>query len=184
MLLVGSPGVGKKSVRNRAAFGKVIEDYIPGMVDYSREVTLPNGSNVRIEFMELPCSFEALMEGMCKGATVVVICFSQVDPDTYRAVTDKWLPEIKKYVSEELPIVYLGTKGDLRGDESTLAHLAEKNQQPVSELDVELLCGHRGIAFACSARTGEGIDEFVMGVAKLAAGQKEDIRKDKKCIIA
>lgn len=79
------------------------------------------------------------------NTNVFILCFSVVDPDSYSNILSKWIPELNRH-APRVPIILVGTKLDLRNDPSTLDHLAEKNQRPITQSQGEYL------ARICSAK--------------------------------
>ena len=64
------------------------------------------------------------MRPLCyPGTDVILLCFSVVRPTSLLNVRDKWLPEIRKYMSK-VPIVLVGTQTDLRSNVDVLVDLA------------------------------------------------------------
>lgn len=64
------------------------------------------------------------MRPLCyPGTDVIMLCFSVVRPTSLCNVRDKWLPEIRKYMSK-VPIVLVGTQTDLRSNVDVLVDLA------------------------------------------------------------
>jgi len=69
---------------------------------------------------------------------VFLICFSLVSPASFENVRVKWYPEVRHHCPN-VPIILVGTKVDLRDDESTLEKLKIKRQVPVSYPQVDQL---------------------------------------------
>jgi Ras-related C3 botulinum toxin substrate 1 len=62
---------------------------------------------------------------------VFIICFSLVSPPSFDNVQAKWHPEIQHH-APNIPIILVGTKLDLRDDETTLESLRQKRMEPIS----------------------------------------------------
>ncbi|KAL7004789.1 Rho GTPase protein rac1 [Cystobasidiomycetes sp. EMM_F5] len=62
---------------------------------------------------------------------VFLICFSLVSPPSFENVKTKWYPEIQHH-APSTPIILVGTKLDLRGNEETVMKLAERRMEPIS----------------------------------------------------
>ena len=65
------------------------------------------------------------------GTDVFVVCFSVVQPETFKQVQSRWLPEIQKHMGET-PFLIVGTQTDLRDDPDVLSDLRTRGQKPVS----------------------------------------------------
>ena len=67
------------------------------------------------------------------GTDVFLVCYSVVDPESFENVMKKWLPELKTN-AQPVPVILVGTKLDLRGNEE---YLAEKGITPVETSQAE-----------------------------------------------
>jgi len=56
---------------------------------------------------------------------VFLVCFSVVNPTSFRNVRRKWVPELRKHWPEA-PMVLVGTQGDRKGDVRLINQLAGK----------------------------------------------------------
>lgn len=78
-------------------------------------------------------------------------------------VVSKWYPEIKLH-EEDVPIVLVGTKLDLREDPQIQMKLAQQGQSPVTrEQGLEVAKKIRAYSYVeCSAKTQRGLkDVFI-----------------------
>lgn len=55
------------------------------------------------------------------GSDVILLCFSVVQPDSFRSLATKWQPEISKL--KGVSVVLVGTQSDLRNDQNTIGKL-------------------------------------------------------------
>jgi small GTP-binding protein len=58
-----------------------------------------------------------------KNTNCFIVCFSVVDMVTFKNVTASWLPEIQAF-APEAKILFVGTKSDLRGQNSSTGRRA------------------------------------------------------------
>jgi small GTP-binding protein len=65
------------------------------------------------------------------NANVFLVCFSVTNPVSFENVTSKWYPEVIHFCPD-VPQILVGTKLDLRGDQSTLEKLKSLQQSPIS----------------------------------------------------
>ena len=77
------------------------------------------------------------------GTDVFVICFSVVQPNSFRNIVQKWVPEIRQF-TEDIPFILVGTQTDLREDDRTIRSLEQKGQRPITAREATLLCRRLG----------------------------------------
>lgn len=84
-----------------------------------------------------------------------LVCFSVVNPVSFENVTSKWFPEVNHFCPN-VPLIVVGTKLDLRNDNSTLEKLKGQGQRPVTHEEGEELARKlKAVKFIeCSAFTG------------------------------
>ena len=103
------------------------------------------------------------------NANVFLVCFSVVNPVSYENVSSKWIPELIHFCPD-VPSILVGTKIDLRGEESALEKLRKQGQQPTTpEQGQQLAKKIKALKYLeCSAKTGENLkqvfDEAVKAV--------------------
>lgn len=64
----------------------------------------------------------ALREICYAGCDVFLVCFSVVNPETYRSVQTNWIPQLTKR-HKGASVILIGTQSDLRNDQSTIGFL-------------------------------------------------------------
>lgn len=67
------------------------------------------------------------------GADIIVVCYSVVQPTSFRNVEEKWVPQIKRCLGD-VPIILVGTQTDLRLDCAVQFHLRENGQKSISSI--------------------------------------------------
>ena len=103
------------------------------------------------------------------GTDVFLVCFSIANPDSFKNVEQKWIPELKENLPGR-PIILVGTQEDLRTDPDTVANLTKKNKRPVTqEQGLKLAKRIKAISYLeCSALTQKGLksvfDEAILAV--------------------
>jgi len=114
---------------------------------------------------------------------VFLVCFSVISPNSFDNVKSKWFPEISHH-APGVPIILVGTKTDLRGDEATQKSLSSKGQSMKSEGDGQALAREiQAVKYLeCSALTQEGL-KAVFDDAIRAALNKPVKKKPTKCLL-
>jgi len=120
---------------------------------------------------------------------VVLIAFSVDSPLSLKNVEEKWVAEVTHFC-ENVPIILVALKADLRHDPDTLQRLKEQELAPLTTQDGQKVADRIGAYkyLECSARTGAGVAD-VFHVAAQAATREAPSRKlskskqKKKCHI-
>ena len=91
---------------------------------------------------------------------VFLVCFSVMSPASFENVRAKWHPEVTHHCPGTRMLL-VGLKADLRNDESVVARLREKRQEPVTREQAEKLASELGMTryCECSALTCQGLKE-------------------------
>lgn len=69
---------------------------------------------------------------------VFIVCFSLADKETYQAVTEYWLEELREHGPSNVPKILVGTKLDLRNDYLNGADQEKKDKCVTSEMGKKL----------------------------------------------
>jgi Ras-related C3 botulinum toxin substrate 1 len=123
------------------------------------------------------------------GTDVFLICFSLFSPETAKNVKEKWWPEIQEH-APDTPVILVGTKVDLRGNEQAEAALKETNEEPITKEAGQALADDLGAKryLECSALTQDGLsavfEEAVKVVLFKDAGSAGDDAKGDKAEVA
>ncbi len=89
---------------------------------------------------------------------VVVLCFSVANYDSFKNIPDLWYPEIAHYC-QNVPIILVGNKIDLRDDPSALSQ-PEQLPQVTKEQAMQMAERIKAVRYIeCSAKTQEGLKE-------------------------
>ncbi|XP_066936373.1 ras-like GTP-binding protein Rho1 [Clytia hemisphaerica] len=100
---------------------------------------------------------------------VFLVCFAVDSPDSLYNAYDKWTPEVKHF-GPNVPFVLVGTKCDLRSDESTLKRLRKAKQEVITQEEGrEMAKKLKASAYVeCSALTGFNVNEVISTALKSA----------------
>ncbi|XP_048034608.1 ras-related C3 botulinum toxin substrate 1-like isoform X1 [Megalobrama amblycephala] len=115
---------------------------------------------------------------------VFLICFSLDRPFSFENILQKWYPEVRHFCPCT-PIILVGTKLDLRGNEDTIERLKKENETPITY--------HQGLEMAtdigavkyleCSALTQQGIKTVFDEAIRAVLYQPPVKKREKKCFI-
>lgn len=180
---VGDSGVGKTCllmtyVHNKFPEGDVPELYehmtikagnsnsfeVPVMVDLNdQQYKLGLTDTVGLD------EYRRMRELFTVGTNVFMVCFSVTDPMSLQSVKKNWLTEIR-ILAPKASFILVGTKTDLREDQSTLQELQSKNIRAISMLDGIKTAKEVGAKtyVECSAANNIGLKEVFETVVKVA----------------
>ena len=119
---------------------------------------------------------------------VFFLAFSLVDDSSFENVPKKWIPEIRKYM-EDIPIVLVGTKLDLRDDPVLRKNLMIKRKTlPISYEQGELMARKMGCIsyIETSSLKGIGFNDMAQVIIKGSLSLKDPnvaLRKKKTCVV-
>jgi len=115
---------------------------------------------------------------------VILMCFSIDSPDSLENIPEKWVPEVKHFCPN-VPIVLVGNKKDLRGDDYTIRELQRAKQTPVPFNEGEQMATRIGAKdyLECSALTKEGVKRVFEAATKAALARRRKTQRKSKCDI-
>ena len=158
--LVGDKMVGKTNllfVRVGEEFQKEVSNPVPE----KREVQVDAlGKQIKLRIADTRGSFDfdKLRPLAYPHTCCFMICFSVVCPKSFENIEKKWIPEIAKYCPNA-PFVLVGTKTDLRNDDSPVVKkLRDNNMEPISTGQGEQLANQYNTSYwETSALLGDGL---------------------------
>ncbi|GAM21202.1 hypothetical protein SAMD00019534_043770 [Acytostelium subglobosum LB1] len=161
-VIVGDGAVGKTSMLIRYTSNYIPTEYQPTIFDnYSALVMYENKPfNLGLWDTAGQEDFDKLRHLSYPHTDVFLLCYSVVNPNSFKNCVDKWISEIKTH-SPESPIILVGTQMDLRENDQTTERLAKLNLAPVSTEQGEALAAKLGAAYfcECSSLTKKGLHE-------------------------
>jgi Ras-related C3 botulinum toxin substrate 1 len=186
LCVVGDGTVGKTCMLVSYANDKFPVDYVPTIFEnYVVDVTVGK-KKIALGLWDTAGQedFDRLRPLSYPGTGVFLICFSVVNPTSFKNVETKWAKEIKHY-NPTTPIILVGTKSDLREDEDILNQLRNKEMKPVEESDAQSLAKRMGAVkyMECSALRRDGLkDVFDQAIISVLFPPKKS-KKKKTCSI-
>ncbi|XP_039541245.1 rho-related GTP-binding protein RhoU isoform X1 [Pimephales promelas] len=185
-VLVGDGAVGKTSLIVSYTTNGYPTEHIPTAFDNFTARVVVDGRQVQLQLCDmagqkwgaadqhLNDEFDRLRPLCYRDADVFLLCYSVVLPSSFRSVTDRWAPEVRR-LCPGVPIILVGTQCDLREDVQVLIRLAGVQEKPVSR-DEARLCARSigaGTFVECSALTQKNLKEVFDG-AILASMRRAD----------
>lgn len=108
------------------------------------------------------------------GTDVFMLCFSIINPATFRSAVTRWADELSRL---NAAVVLVGTQVDLKTDERVLDRLASNGQRPVSLSDAKELAKRLNAPYIeTSAKTGKDLKE-AFDMAIIVALKRQNRKK-------
>mmetsp|Transcript_6608 Transcript_6608/g.17001 ORF Transcript_6608/g.17001 Transcript_6608/m.17001 type:complete len:208 (-) Transcript_6608:234-857(-) len=191
-VVVGDGMVGKTCLLQSFATNEFPHDHVPTIFDsFSKHVTARSGRQVNLLLWDTAGQEDYdRLRPLCYPETeVFVVCFSLVSPASAENVLTKWGPELTHHLglSFSVPLLLVGTKLDLRDDETTLRALAAKGGKPLGYADglrlakdLSAKCDVHSVEyFECSALTQRGLHAVFDRAVELATNPGARKRKSR-----
>ncbi|KAJ7055556.1 GTP-binding protein, rho subfamily [Mycena amicta] len=165
LVVVGDGACGKTSLLIVFSEGKFPTKYLPTVFEnHVADITI---DNVPVELTLWDTAgqeeYDRLRPLSYPDTHVVIICYAVDSPDSLENVREKWMPEVKHYCHQDMPVVLVGCKADLRVNEGGNAVTTTRQQGVLMQREIGA-----GAYAECSAKTGVGVHE-VFQIATRAA---------------
>ena len=114
-VIVGDGGVGKTCLLISYTSNKFPAEHVPTVFDSYAVTVLIGGEAHTLGLFDTPGQedYDKLRPLAYPHADVVLLCFSVVQPTSFKNIRDVWLPEMKHYC-HNTPFLLVGTMIDLR----------------------------------------------------------------------
>jgi len=184
LVIVGDGACGKTCLLIVFSKGTFPEVYVPTVFEnYVADVEV-DGKHVELALWDTAGQedYDRLRPLSYPDSHVILICFAVDSPDSLDNVQEKWISEVLHFC-QNLPIILVGCKKDLRHDEKIKDELAKTSQRPVTTEQGEEVRKKIGAYkyLECSAKTSEGVREVFESATRAALLQKK--KKKDKCLI-
>jgi Ras-related C3 botulinum toxin substrate 1 len=131
-VLLGDSGIGKTDL---ALWGLLQLPATPATEDLKASLVYIDGLTVQFELCDLPGGRE--YKETCRSsyidASIFVICFSVLDPNSFWNVKERWIPEIQKY-APHVPRILVGMNNKVV-DPAVLDELAARGLRPIESAE-------------------------------------------------
>ncbi|XP_050069676.1 uncharacterized protein LOC126557823 [Anopheles maculipalpis] len=130
-VLVGDGAVGKTNLILSYIQDRFTHEYVPTAFDkYNVDVSV-DGRPIGVTLCDTAGqdALDTLRQLCYPGSDVILLCFSVVQPESFRSLATKWQPEISKL--KGVSVVLVGTQSDLRNDQCTISKLQAQGEKPI-----------------------------------------------------
>lgn len=166
--IVGCGNTGKSSLLLRLTQQKFDTAYVPTIFENTQYSTLYKKRKIDIDFWDTAGQedYNRIMPLSYPDTTLLIICFSISDPDSFSRIESKWVHEVK-FHCRDVPYILVGTKADLRYDSSVIERLVQIGSAPVDREAGQDMARKIGALtyFECSAKEDDNVDNIFKYVA-------------------
>eukprot|EP00792_Barthelona_sp_PAP020_P004636 TRINITY_DN2252_c0_g1_i2.p2 TRINITY_DN2252_c0_g1~~TRINITY_DN2252_c0_g1_i2.p2 ORF type:complete len:206 (+),score=30.81 TRINITY_DN2252_c0_g1_i2:182-799(+) len=164
IVVTGDGTVGKTCLLHMYATNKFPEKYDATIFDnYVTKVQIDSETIYKVCLWDTAGqeSLDNLRPLSYSGAHVVLICFDVTNPNSFQHLKSKWAVEAKHHLRNDVPIVVVGTKTDLRHDETRLQELQRNGETYLTPQDGYNIAKEIGAKtyVECSALKCHGVKE-------------------------
>ncbi len=187
LVIVGDGACGKTCLLIVFSKGTFPEVYVPTVFEnYVADVEV-DGRRVELALWDTAGQedYDRLRPLSYPDSNVILICFAVDLPDSLDNVQEKWISEVLHFC-QNVPILLVGCKCDLRNDPATIEKLRQSSQQPISSAEGQSVADKIDAQkyLECSAKTGQGVREVFETATRASLAAKENKpKRSKKCTI-
>ena len=159
-VLLGESGVGKSSLINRFIRGNFNKDSLPTIVGgFSKKEIFYEEENTKIVYEIWDTAgqekYRSINKIFYQDAYINILVYDITKKNTFKAIKDYWIEEIKENGPRDAIIIIAGNKSDLYEHEA------------VDEDEVRKYCKNIDAIYQLtSAQTGEGVNELFNKIGK------------------
>jgi Ras-related C3 botulinum toxin substrate 1 len=184
-VVVGDGAVGKTCLLISYTTNAFPGEYIPTVFDNYSANVMVDGRPVNLGLWDTAGQedYDRLRPLSYPQTDVFLVSFSIISPHSFENVKSKWWPEVQHH-APGVPIILVGTKADLRNDQSMIAQLQAKGLHVISDDEAQQRAKEIGAVkyLECSALTQEGL-KTVFDEAIRAALIKPTKKKSGGCTL-
>lgn len=184
-VVVGDGAVGKTCLLISYTTNAFPNEYIPTVFDNYSANVMVNGNAINLGLWDTAGQedYDRLRPLSYPQTNVFLVCFSIISPASFENVKTKWYPEIQHHCPNT-PIILVGTKSDLRGDQAMISNLQSKGLNMIERDQATQLMKEIGAVeyHECSALTQDGLKNVFDRAIHVALHQPKKQKKG-KCLI-
>jgi small GTP-binding protein len=156
ILIIGESAVGKSCLLLRFAENKFTESFLTTIgIDFKVRHVEIDDAKVKLQIWDTAGQekFRTITKAYYRGAHGIILVYDVTSTESFNQ-TRQWMQSIQENMSDPVAVIFVGNKCDM---ERTV--LKEEAQELANEFGVEY--------FETSAKTGDGVEQTFMRLAKL-----------------
>merc|ERR1712051_518986 len=185
-VVVGDGAVGKTCLLISYTTNAFPGEYIPTVFDNYSANVMVDGRPINLGLWDTAGQedYDRLRPLSYPQTDVFLICFSLVNPASFENVRAKWYPEVRHHCNN-VPIILVGTKLDLREDKETIEKLKDKRLDPITYPQGLAMAEDVGAVkyLECSALTANGVNTVIDEAIRAEPRSTQDIKHQRKCSV-
>merc|ERR1711937_1008616 len=185
-VVVGDGAVGKTCLLISYTTNAFPGEYIPTVFDNYSANVMVDGRPVNLELWDTAGQedYDRLRPLSYPQTDVFLVAFSIISPHSFCNVKSKWWPEIQHY-APGVPIILVGTKSDLRNDQSIIQQLSAKGMSIIEKEEAATRAEEIGAQkyLECSALKQEGLKNVFDEAIRTALNKPSNTGKSKGCTL-
>jgi len=178
-VVVGDGAVGKTCLLISYTTNAFPGEYIPTVFDNYSANVMVDGKPVNLGLWDTAGQedYDRLRPLSYPQTDVFLVAFSIISDSSLENVRSKWHPEVQHH-APNVPIILVGTKGDLRGDDTVKAKLVDKGK---AEDYMKAIGASKYME--CSALTQEGLKAVFDEAIRAALSKPTTTTKKGGCVL-
>jgi len=185
-VIVGDGAVGKTCLLISYTTNAFPGEYIPTVFDNYSANVMVDGRPVNLGLWDTAGQedYDRLRPLSYPQTDVFLVAFSIISPHSFDNVKSKWWPEIQHH-APGVPIILVGTKSDLRNDQSMIQQLQAKGMSIIKQEEAENRATDIGACkyLECSALTQEGLKNVFDEAIRAALNKPKTSGKKGGCVL-
>lgn len=180
-VIVGDGAVGKTCLLVSYTTNAFPSEYIPTVFDNYTATVMVDGRPINLGLWDTAGQedYDRLRPLSYPQTDVFILAFSILQPHSFQNIKTKWFPEIQHH-APDVPILLIGTKCDLRNDQSLIESLKSRGMNVVKTEEGRQAAEDIGAAgyIECSALTQEGLKQVFDEAIKAALNDQASKRPE------
>lgn len=185
-VIVGDGAVGKTCLLISYTTNAFPGEYIPTVFDNYSANVMVDGRPVNLGLWDTAGQedYDRLRPLSYPQTDVFLVAFSIISPHSFDNVKSKWWPEIQHH-APGVPIILVGTKSDLRNDQSMIQQLSAKGMSIIRPEEATQRSEDIGAVkyLECSALTQEGLKTVFDEAIRAALNKPKAPSKKSGCCV-